>query len=333
MRFVLEEASWAWDGSDPGGYVERIEQLLDRLDVARDREEEYAASRELLAQSILPGLMLCDLLFNPDSPLAIPREVIERVSATFGSIRYWDDALEWPAIDVEIDGEAVVSPSAALAHARVGKSLATACLPLPGRWAGRKEVSVQDRKERVHFVVDAGTHRAFFRDALDVERVDEAGLAALAPHAFPDLWCLDDLWDGVRHFEGGYARVRDGLHQFLAVLDDHGAWIFTDETGRLTEAERSSPEQRPVPASNQVIERRFRARGLEIAPENPDVKADGRCRRAREKVLRGRTLYCEWHCKFEPHINRAHLHPPVPESGGKVIIAIFRDHLPLPGDR
>jgi hypothetical protein len=46
----------------------------------------------------------------------------------------------------------------------------------------------------------------------------------------------------------------------------------------------------------------------------------------------GRTLYCEWHYKFEPHINRAHVHPPIPESGGKMIIAIFRDHLPLPGD-
>ena len=37
MRFVLEESSWAWDGQDRDGFIERLEQLLDRTDVARER--------------------------------------------------------------------------------------------------------------------------------------------------------------------------------------------------------------------------------------------------------------------------------------------------------
>ncbi len=102
-------------------------------------------------------------------------------------------------------------------------------------------------------------------------------------------------------------------------------------TGRLSPEEAAPEGEAPKPVTNQLVERRFRGWGLEIAPENPDVWEDGRCRRARERVLEGRTLYCEWHYKFG-HRNRAHIHPPVPESQDKLVVAIFRDHLPLPGD-
>lgn len=68
-----------------------------------------------------------------------------------------------------------------------------------------------------------------------------------------------------------------------------------------------------------------------MAPENPDVYLDNRCRRAREIAIGERTLYCEWHGKLELHQNRVHIHPPVIESNGKVIIAFFHEHLPLPG--
>lgn len=330
MRFLLEEASWGWDGSDRTAYIERIEQLLDRLDAARERGEAYAATRALLDQTIFDAHTLYDLLWSQDAPLRLPSEVRQRVDALFGTIRYWDDEMDWPAIDATIAGKAVISPSGALAHARVSEGSATACIPLPGTWSGPCEVAVGGVVKRVHFVVDEASHRDFFRDALDVERVDGAGLAALAPHAFPDTFFLEGVWDGLRHFEGGYARVRDALHRLLSVLDDHGAWTFTDQTGRLSPREPVPSGAAAVPVTNQLIERRFRGWGLEIAPENPNVRADGECRRARERKLGSRTLYCEWHYKLEPHINRAHIHPPVPESGGKVIVAIFRDHLQLP---
>lgn len=332
MRFVLEEASWAWDGNDRVNYIERIEHLINRLDVARERGESVAASRELLQQTILGAHALVDLLWNPDLPLKLPREVCERLTAHFNMMRYWDDEEPWPALQVYIAGREVLSVSAALAHARVRRREATACLPLPGTWNGSCEVVVGPDKAVVHFVVDERSHRTFFRDALAVERADEAGLQKLAVHAFPDLFFLEGVWDGLRHFEGGYARVRNALHHMLAVLDDDGAWVFTDDTGRLSreEVEPSDGERRAV--TNQLVEQRFRLRGLDVAPEKPNVRADGRCRRERERVLDGQTLYCEWHHKFEQHINRAHFHPPVDASGGKLIIAIFRDHLRLPGD-
>lgn len=332
MRFVLEEASWSWNGTDRDGYVERMETLLDRLDVARERGEGYAASRELLEQKIFGGFSLADLFWSSDSPLSLQREVEERVNALFGSIHYWSDDMEWPSADVQIAGEPFSFSSAALAHARVATGEATACVPLPGRWRGPLDVAVGGRVEHVHFVVDESSHRAFFREALDVERVDEGGLEALAEHAFPDLCFLPGVWDGVRHFQGGYGRVRDDLHRLLAVLDDHGAWVFTDTTGRLSPDE---PEPRPAitkPVTNDVVMARFRGWGLVITPESIEVWNDGKCRRARERSLGGETLYCEWHYKFQPHINRAHIHRPVAASGGRLVAAIFRDHLPLPGD-
>ncbi|ATB38861.1 hypothetical protein CYFUS_004296 [Cystobacter fuscus] len=332
MRFVLEESSWAWDGKNRETYIERIEQLLDRLDIAYEREEPYLASRELLQQQVFGAYTLNDLLWNQDSPLNLPFEVSQRVVGHLNMMQYWDEEMAWPAIDVNIAGSDVLSPSAALVHARVGRRQATACLPLPGTWSGPCEVIVAGAKERIHFVVDEPSHRAFFRDTLEVEHVDEAGLEALAPHAFPVLMFLKGVWSELGHFEGGYARIRQSLHHFLAVLDDHGAWVFTDETGRLSPEEPVPGDKERRPVTNQLIQQRFIHWAFDVAPEKPNVRADGVCRRARERELGGQTLYCEWHYKFEGHVNRAHIHPPVTASKGKVIVAIFRDHLPLPGD-
>ena len=97
------------------------------------------------------------------------------------------------------------------------------------------------------------------------------------------------------------------------VYDDWGRWAFAAAEGR-------------------AIAARFHEKGIVVAPENPDVGRDKRCREARERTLRATTLYCEWHGKLEPDRNRVHVHGPVPASGGKMIVAIFDDHLPLPGD-
>jgi len=331
MRFVLEESSWAWDGVEREVYIERIEKLLDRLDAARERDEVYARSHELLAQTILPGTSLAELLWNPEAGLRLPRDVEERINALFGIMPCWEEVGAANVnFEVRIAGQDKLSLSAAFAHAKVMGGYATACFPLPGTIAGPCSVVVDGIEAIVHFVVDERTHRAFFRDALDVEGGGEAALASLAPHAFPCLFFLDDIWDGLRLLEGGYARVRAQLHHALSVLDDHGAWVFTDTTGRLSPNEQIH-EEKNQPLTDSLIERRFRGFSLVITPEHADVRAKERYRKPRERLLGGRTLYCEWHYKFEPYTNRMHIHAPVAESGGKTIIAILRDHLPLPG--
>lgn len=334
MRFVLEESSWCEGASERLAYIERIEQLLDRLDVARDRGEVFACSGDLLLQQVLPELPLTELLWGADSPLRLPREVRERIDAHFGMMRNWEELEASDGkFEAMICGKLVNSLSAAFAHSRVRRGQALACLPLPGRYLGPCSVVVDGVDAPVHFVVNANSHRAFFRDALNVERADEAGLEMLAPHAFPDIWFIDGVWDGLRHFEGGYRRVRDELHHFLGVLDDHGHWIFSDTTGRLSPKEPSPPDgSAPKGVTNGLIEKRFHGFGLIVTPENAEVYEKERYRKPRERMLGNRLLYCEWHYKIDPHTNRVHIHAPIPESGDKVIVAIFRQHLVLPGD-
>jgi hypothetical protein len=333
MRFVLEESSWAWDGATREEYIERIEQLLDRLDVARERREPFTACRELLKQLIFCDYTLTNLLWDVDSPLDLPSNVSQRIDTLLYDLIYWDDEGEWPeTLDVEINGSPVFSPSAALAYTRVQRKQATACVPLPGRWAGPLEVKTQVGTETIHFVVDELSHRRFFRDALDVERVDEKNLAQMAPHAFPDLCFLKSAWGELNSFQGGYRRVKERLLGFFVVLDDHGAWVFKDDTGRLSPKDRIPSDEQKVSVTNQLIQDRFVGWGIRIAPEKPNIYTTPHLRRARERTLKDKTLYCEWHYKVEDHINRVHIHPPHVASSNKVIVAIFADHLPLPGD-
>lgn len=329
MYFVLEESSWAWDGEEPAVLVERMEQLLDRIDEARERGERVAASRELLGQSVA-GIPLGELFWGSDGHV-LTRDIRERLAPVFNSISFWDDDEPFQEFEATIAGREVLSPSAVYVHTRVSRGETMACLPLPGTWAGPCSVVVGERAELVHFVVDETTHRRFFRDAVAAHKLDVHAVEALAPHAFPDTRFIDGVWRDTRRFEGGYARAREALLGFLAILDDHGPWAFTDETGRLSPGEPISESGKRVAVTNALVERRFRGWGLEVAPENPDVGKDAVCRRARTRTLGSEQLYCEWHYKLERHINRVHIHGPTSASEGRVVVAIFTDHLPLPG--
>jgi hypothetical protein len=330
MYFVLEESSWVWDGEDVGMLVERIEQLLDRIDDAKSRGERVSASRELLGQSVA-GVPLGELFWATDRRV-LTREVRERLVPVFNAISFWDDLEPFEEFEATIAGRDVVSPSAVHVHACVRRGETVACLPLPGTWAGPCSVRVRDEPELIHFVVDDATHRGFFRSAVVACKHELRAIEALAPHAFPDTCFIDGVWRDARHFDGGYPRVRDSLLAFLSILDDHGAWVFTDQTGRLSPGEPTSVGDPRIAVTRGLIERRFRGFGLEVAPENPDVGKDAECRRARTRRLGAQQLYCEWHYKIERHVNRVHIHEPTPASNGKVIVAIFADHLPLPGD-
>lgn len=333
MRFVLEESSWRWSGSDPGSYAGRIDQLLERLDVARQRGEPFAASSELTRQQIFEDWTLVDLMWQKESPLGLPHEIREELAVVLGRMHWWDEGDEYPAVfDVEIDGQRYSSPGAALCCERVHSGRATACLALPGGMSGPRGVHAGTVVAQVHFVTDERTHRAFFRDALDVERVDERRLQELAPHAFPAIWFLDGVWRGLRDFEGGYERARGNLHRLLATLDDYGAWAFTDTTGRLSPQEAGPSAGKEQPVTDKLIEQRFVGWGLRVAPEKPNVRADKLCREARERMLGGQARYCEWHFKLEANVNRVHIHGPLAESENKIIVAIFADHLRLPGN-
>lgn len=334
MAFVIDGSEWQFDGWSAEEIELALGRLLDRVTIAGERRERVWIGDDLQTRPVLGELSVWEL-WSPQCPVRLAPELRQELAAMLvGRLRYLDEE-SWP--DGMADHTAVSisgsppseSSDVAWAHHSVRSRSAVACLGL--RREGVHPTATESGKADVHWVVDEPGHRAFFRAAIDVEHDCESTLERLAPHAFPDLYFVDGVWRGIGDFAGGYHAVRESLRHLLTVLDDHGCWAFTAAPPQIREDDGG--EVGTGNPNNELIEQRFTTYGITLAPEKADVKADNRCRSARERIVGNRTLYCEWHAKLSPNRNRVHVHSPVPESGGKLVVAIFHEHLPLPGDR
>jgi hypothetical protein len=152
----------------------------------------------------------------------------------------------------------------------------------------------------------------------------------LAARAYPELHFFGKVLHQAGDFVGGYHANAPDLKRHLTVLNDYGHWAFT------AAPPAQDPTDPPGTAGNQppdqLVQIRFARKQVDIAPEHANVNSNKTCREAREVTLGGRVLYCEWHCKLQGHQNRIHVHRPVTESNNKLVVAIFAQHLPLPGD-
>lgn len=333
MAFVVDGSEWCFDGWSAEDIDAAFGVLLSRVEVARSRGERVWVGDDLQTQSVLGELSVWDL-WSPDTPVQLPVELHQELAAFLGAAHRYLDEEDWPPgmddTQVRIDDDpAVENVDVAWAHHHIRAGRAVACLGL--HRSGVYKTETTGGVAVVHWVTDEQGHRDFFRAAISVEHDSEETLQRFAPHAYPDIYFLAEVWRGLSDFEGGYTAVRQELQRHLAIYDDHGRWVFTAPPPAETE-EDTQPEQKGSPDSR-LIEIRFASRGLEVAPEKPNVAQKRKLQEPRERVLKGKTLYCHWHGKIEPHINRIHIHRPVPESDGKIIIAIFHAHLPLPGDR
>lgn len=331
MAFVVDGAEWNFNGWTKQQVVGAIETLVARVWIARDRDEVVWIGDDLQTRPVLGARDLWSLL-SPDAPITLPSELGHELAAWLGSAPRYLDAEPWPDGILETLIQVGLLPAQqnsdqAWAHHNVRLGRSVACLSL--KQSGPYNTVSQLGNAVVHWVADEATNRAFWRAAIDDEGGSAETLERLAPHAFPSLYFHTDVWQGLRSFAGGYHAARAELQRYLTSLDDHGAWAFTFPPPALAPGEAAGLDGNALPP-NQLVERRFRGLNLDMAPESPDVRADGNCRRAREIGVGDRILYCEWHAKLEPHRNRIHVHPPVPESNGKVVIAKFHQHLPLP---
>lgn len=330
MAFVVDGSEWRFDGWTEHDVVSALDLLLARVEAARDRQEVVWVGQDLQSRIVRNGADFWTMLSQPEFHAFA--EITHELAAWLSRGSFYEDEPAWPVgleeMGIQIDNEA---PSdnldVAWAHHSVRSNQAVACLGL--RRSGVHQTRSSLGTANVHWVCTEAEHRQFWRAAIDIEHDSEDTLIRLASHAFPTLYFANDVWRGLGRFNGGYQAVRITLRRYLSVLDDDGAWAFTAAPPALTRAEPQAVDQSGRP-SHQVIERRFNGLGLTMAPENPNVYGDKVCREAREIRVGDQMLYCEWHGKFEPHQNRIHVHPPVVESDGKVVVGIFRDHLPLP---
>lgn len=332
MAFVVDGSEWCFDGWNETEVVDAIENMLDRIHTARERDEIVWIGDDLQTRLVVDNLDLWSLS-SPAAPIHIPTEVRQELAAWLGTAPRYLDEEQWPAgmteILIQIGTEsALENEDVAWAHHHIRAGRAVACLGL--RRSGPHETISSLDAVTVHWVSDESSHRRFWRAAIDLEGDDEASLERISPHAFPDLHFIDGVWQGMQRLAGGYLSLRGEIKRYLGVLDDYGAWVFTCSPPALSPNETGGDATTGGSPTNQVIERRFLGFNLSIAPEKPNVYANAVCRRARVVTIGAKEIYCEWHAKLEPHRNRMHIHAPIPESRNRVVIAIFNEHLPLP---
>lgn len=332
MSFVVDSSEWSFDGWTTNQVTVSVERLLERVRIARERNETVWIGDDLQTRPVVDNLDLWSLS-SPSAPIILAPELVQELAAWLGRApRYLDEEV-WPEgmtetlIQIADDG-AKENPDLAWAHHHVKAGRAVACFSLDR--SGIHLTTSSLGTVPVHWVLTEESHKAFWQAAIDLEGDNEVTLERLAPHAFPNLYFYFEVWHGLHQLGGGYNALRDEIKKYLRVLDAWGAWVFTFPPPALSPNDSAGNSVVGGLPTNQVIERRFLGFNLTFAPEKPNVYANAACRSAREIVIGTNPLYCEWHAKLELHRNRLHIHGPVPESGNKVIIAIVDEHLPLP---
>lgn len=332
MTFIVNGADWRFDDVAGDVVAQALDRFFDFARISKKRGEPIRLGEDFQSRPMRGDLTLWEL-FAPDAGLELPGEIRQELAVWLGPAKYYVDDDDWPdRVDETViaigGGTPAENVDVAWTHHCVRAGRAVACFTI-GEGALVETVTTAGAAA-VHFVADEASRRRFWRDAIVLEGDDANSLRRNAAHAFPDILFVDGVLGHLDRLAGGYLASRERVRATLAVLDDRGRWIFTCPPPVATPDERPPSALGALPP-NRLVEARFAHFGLDAAPENPDVRLHRRSREARETTLAGRTLYCEWHVKLEPHRNRVHLHAPVPESGEKLVVAMIDEHLPLPG--
>ena len=309
-------------GADTDVLSNAIHQLLERLDIVRERHEGVVKHEGFYETDLGDGVQLYSALFEPDCPVQFDHDLAARLSLALDRIIELNDfgLVEY---DAELEGSVRFAPGLAWAHARCSERRQVAVLPLPleGVLRGRVSVTVAGATIDIVFVVEESQHVDFFRSLIALENADEAMFEFLAPSAFPALEWADNVWQGLGDFSRPYINVRNELVCYLGGLSDHGAACFHEHrTG--------DPRHFPRFLSARV--------GCEVSDENGPTKSHKRSERDRTRRHRGTNKVFWWHVKLQPHVDRIYFlyeppsgNSPLPERGC-IVVGIFKDHCIMP---
>lgn len=331
MSFIVNGADWTFDGVSSAHIEAQIDQVLGFVATSLDRGEEILVGGDFQSRPMFDGFSLWEIALG-QAPVEISGDIVQELAAWLGHAGVYTDELNWPdgwdQTEISVDGDPPEdNPDLAWVHHTVRSGHAMASLSLRRR--GPKPTATSLGAAEVHFVSLEVDRTAFWRDAIIVEGDHANALVRLGPHAYPDIHFLPGVLDEVNNLGGGYLALRSSVQAAIAALNDHGRWIFTTAPPPLTPTDGLHPDPNGGAPSNQIIERRFRQIGLDVAPENPNVRMNAQTRKARERKLGNNTIYCEWHVKLQPHRNRIHIHGPA-HGIDQLIVAIVHEHLPLP---
>ncbi|MDT0216542.1 hypothetical protein Q9R35_04330 [Alcaligenes sp. AB3] len=332
MAFVVDGNDWKFDGKATAQIQAAIEQFLGILGDAKNAGVPVWFGEDFQVDPVLGDQIIWDLM-SSDSPLPLPTEVWQELTVYLAQpLHYVDEERQPPDfptyVDIAIDvGPTVLNRDVAWAHHSVRDGRAVACI---GLWReGVLDTSSAVATQRLHWLSNPSSVVEFWREGIDIEGNSPRAFERLATRAYPELHFVGNVLHQAGNFVGGYYANAPNLKRHLAVLNDYGHWAFTAAPPAQDPAD--SPGNAGDHPSDQLVQIRFSRKQIDIAPEHANVKSNKSCRVAREVTLNGKVLYCEWHCKLEGHQNRIHVHRPVTESNDKLVVAIFADHLPLPG--
>ncbi|MEO9528237.1 hypothetical protein [Roseibium sp.] len=332
MSFVVNGADWNFNGLSLIEVEELIERALAFVETSCERGEAVSIGDDFQTRPMHGEATLWDL-FAADSPLPLSRELAQELSAWLMRAPCYADSEFWPRnfedAMISVGGAPLISnEDIAWVHYSIRSGVPSALLAL-----GTSSVIVTSTASgnvETHFVSDEPGRTRFWRDMIILRGDSLESLSEFASRAYPDLYFTDGVLTTADHrLAGGYLASRHRVRRTLEVLSDWGHWIFTSPPPALAPGE-APPVDPGASPSNQIIELRFAGFGVTAAPENPNVRTHRASREARETFISGRTLYCEWHVKLQPHQNRIHFHKPISESGDKVVIGMIDEHLPLP---
>ena len=333
MSFVVNGADWNFNALSPAEVEEMIDRALAFVETSRERGETVSIGDDFQTRPMHGDATLWDL-FSADSPLSLSRELSQELSAWLMRAPCYADSEFWPAgfedAMISIGGAPLINnEDVAWVHYSIRSGVPSASLTL--RASDVILTSTTSGNIEIHFVSDESGRTHFWRDMIILDGDSLDSLSQFASRAYPDLHFVEGVFTGAdHHLAGGYLALRHRVRRALEVLNDWGFWVFTSPPPALAPGE-APPLDPAASPSNHIIELRFAGFGITAAPENPDVRGHKESREARETFISGRTLYCEWHVKLQPHQNRIHFHKPVAESGNKVVIGMIDEHLPLPG--
>lgn len=317
VRFVIDESSWMNATEHAEGLSHAVDRLLERLDVARERREQVVKHPYIYEVEVGGGHLLYSMLFDPDYASPLERDLAMLLQLALDRSTTLDDS-ELSSYEATIAGSSRLAPAVAWAHEQRGQGRAVGVLPLPldQGLQGERAVSVDGVTHRLHFVTTEEEHRAFFRDAIEVEDAGEGHFQALAGSAFPTLGWADGVWRGLGDFSKPYRDLRGVLVVHLGVLDDHGAELFA--TWQSTDAGQ--------------IGKYLDAHGAEASDENGRAKQNKAAEKDRTRRYGGRDRVFWWHTKIRPYVDRIHfLHVPHdPPPHGHIVVGIFKKHCFLP---
>jgi hypothetical protein len=256
------------------------------------------------------------MLFDHNFPVSLERDLCRRLQIAFDRCVDWNPDEVGGNLDVTISATTFFAPTIAFAHSRRTCRTAetVACLgpaAMSGR-AGLLSVVRADVAASVHFVSSTIAARDAARTALDLDALTATEYFEAAGVAFPDLEFADGLAQQVRRLDGGFAANRTELTRHLAALNDHYAASFAGH-----------------PTPNDIITRMKALGNVEMSPESPQTRANRSAWNERRVNYRGTTIYCDWHLKMTPTVNRIHFHPARHGVNKLPLVGIIHAHLSL----